>query len=1031
MEFRFKIQDYQTDAVNAVVNVFEGQPYNNGLSYLRDIGTSTPLFKGKEDALKEEALGYCNNRILLDSSSILHNITTLQKNSNIPISESLSHELGVCSLDVEMETGTGKTYVYIKTMFELNKKYGWNKYIVVVPSIAIREGVKKSFEMTVDHFMEYYNKKARFFVYDSNNLNQIEAFSSSADLNVMIINMQAFNSSLKEGANNKNARKIYSERDEFGSRRPIDVIKANHPILILDEPQKMEGTKTQDALKNFNPLFCINYSATHRKKHNSVYVLDALDAFNKRLVKKIEVKGFEVKNIPGTDGYLFLHEIILSPDKPPMAKIEFEILQKNGVKRIVKKFGQGTNLYAESGRMSQYAKDYYISSIDAFTNSISFANGITLKAGDAIGDVSEDDIRRIQIRETISSHFDKEEKLFRKGIKTLSLFFIDEVAKYRKYDDAGNAVLGEYGKVFEEEYEAELHNRITLFSDDEYQKYLSEKCSQIHSVHNGYFSIDKNGHYIDSKESERGTNQSDDISAYDLILKNKERLLSLDEPTRFIFSHSALREGWDNPNIFQICTLKHSNNNVAQRQEVGRGLRICVDKDGNRMDKEVLGDSVFDINMLTVVASDSYASFVSSLQSEMLKDLAERPRKADENYFTGKYIQRENGETVCIDAAKAKSIYRYLIRNEYINMDDSVSTLFKEDEKNGTLAPLPPDIQDIKDVVVTLVKSVFDPSVLDEIFGDARTTKVKENPLTDNFKKKEFQELWKAITPKFTYEVEFDSDELIEKASKYINDNLNVRRFTYVVSSGQQKDDMTFESLASKDGFDTTQTEHKRVLNRNNTTTYDLLGRITRNTNLTRRTVAAILKKLNTPVFDMFKINPEDFIRNISALINDQKANMVVEHITYHEAKGVEPYSAVVFTAETTERSIVDAYIGKKSVQKYIFPDGLSEKSVERNFAEGLDKGAEVLVYAKLPRGFKIPTPLGGYAPDWAIVFNKDDDRHIFFIAETKGTLDIKQLKEVEQIKIECARELFRSIKSSNIHYKLVTDYDDLVSLVK
>ena len=664
MEFKFKIQDYQTEAVDAVVNVFEGQPYNNGLSYVKDLGTNNSF-------LEEDIIGYSNNLVALDSTNLFNNITNIQRNNNIPQSESLSKELGACSLDVEMETGTGKTYVYIKTMFELNKKYGWSKFIVVVPSIAIREGVKKTFEMTVTHFMEYYRKKARFFVYASDNLNKIESFSSSNDLSVMIINTQSFNSSLNEGAVNKYSRIIYTERDEFGSRRPIDVIKANRPILILDEPQKMVGAKTQQALKNFNPLFSINYSATHRKKHNAVYVLDALDAYNKRLVKKIEVKGFEIKNILGIDGYLFLHEIVLSKNNPPMAKIEFEKLQKNGVKRVVRNFRQGESIYAESGEMEQYKKDYFINSIDPLRNSISLGNGTTLCAGDAVGDVSEDDIRRIQIRETIASHFDKEEELFNKGIKTLSLFFIDEVAKYRQYDENGETSLGEYGKIFEDEYKAELDRRLTSFTDTPYQKYLREMCSDVHKVHNGYFSIDKKGHFINSKEKDSEEN----TSTFDLIMRNKERLLSFEEPTRFIFSHSALREGWDNPNIFQICTLKHSNNDIAQRQEVGRGLRICVDKDGNRMDKELLGAEVFSVNMLTVIASDSYASFVTNLQNEMKENMAERPRKATLDYFLGKTIRTEEGKRHVISAVEANQILYYLISNSYIDMDNAVTTM--------------------------------------------------------------------------------------------------------------------------------------------------------------------------------------------------------------------------------------------------------------------------------------------------------------------------------------------------------------------
>ena len=1015
MELKFKIQDYQTEAVQAVVDVFKGQPYNNGLTYKRDMG------KDVVSLFEEYSLGYGNNPVTLDSTDLLSNITSIQRSGNIPQSESLSKELGACSLDIEMETGTGKTYVYIKTMFELNKKYGWSKFIVVVPSIAIREGVIKTFEITEQHFHEYYGKKARPFPYNSKKLQDIEAFSSNIDINVMIINMQAFNSFDENNKRDKAARKIYDVRDDFGSRRPIDVIKANRPILILDEPQKMTGAKTQQALKNFNPLFSLNYSATHRKKHNTIYILDALDAYNRRLVKKIEVKGIEIKNIQGANGYLFLHEIILSKNNPPMAKIEFEQLQKTGVKRVVRNFQQGESIYAESGEMEQYKNDYFISSIDPFRNSIILGNGYTLYAGNAVGDVSENDIRRIQIRETIASHFEKEEDNFNKGIKTLSLFFIDEVAKYRQYDGNGEALLGEYGKIFEEEYQAELDSRLTLI-DDSYQKYLREMCSDVHKVHNGYFSIDKKGQFIDSKEKE----SENDISTFDLIMKDKERLLSFEEPTRFIFSHSALREGWDNPNIFQICTLKHSSNDVSQRQEVGRGLRICVDKDGNRMDKELLGSEVFKLNKLTVIASDSYASFVSNLQNEMKENMADRPRKADDDYFKGKTIVVDGKNTLITEQA-AKTIYKYLIKNDYLNDDDTVSDLFKDAEKQGSLAPLPEELKPMQEGIVKLIKSVFDPNVLNELFNNARDTKIAENPLNENFSKKEFQELWKAISPKYVYKVDFDSNELIRKAADYINDHLNVRELQYVIRKGVQKDRMTLDEVETKDSFTTTGSENRKIGRKFSSTTYDLIGRISKATNLTRRTIVAILKGLDLAIFDMFKLNPEDFIAQVSKFINYQKATMIVEHISYSEAEGVAPYDSSIFTAEKVDRDLIKAYEGKKSVQRYMFLDG----KVEEDFAKEMDiPDNEVYIYAKLPSGFQIPTPMGNYAPDWAIVFHQDKVKHIFFVAETKGSLDSEELRGIEDGKISCAKKLFSSIRTRDIHYEHVSKYQDLMDIV-
>ena len=723
MKFNFKIQQYQTDAVDAVVKVFNGQGFYDKISYIRDLGKTkskdmqmTLGFTDEEMQLYDPTndTGYKNELVELSDEQLLSNIQALQRQNNIKLSNSLVKDMGRCSLDIEMETGTGKTYVYIKTMFELNKKYGWSKFIVVVPSIAIREGVKKSFEITADHFMEYYGKKARFFVYSSSNLNQLDNFSSSSGINVMIINTQAFASSLNENKNVEGrkgdtaARVIYSKRDEFGSRRPIDVIKANRPIIILDEPQKMGGEVTQKALKNFNPLFSLNYSATHAKHHNLIYVLDALDAFNKKLVKKIEVKGFEVKNFRGTDSYLYLEQIVLSSKKPPMAKIELEIGYNKSINRESRILGVGEDLYYVSQEMEQY-KGYTISEIDPLRGTVTFTNGEVISTGDIVGDISEKDMRRIQIRETILSHFEKEEKLFDKGIKCLSLFFIDEVAKYRQYDENGDEVLGEYGKMFEQEYINVLNEYVTLL-DTPYQRYLKSTCSDVEEVHKGYFSIDKKGHAIDSKVK-RGSEFSDDISAYDLILKNKERLLSFDEPTRFIFSHSALREGWDNPNVFQICTLKHSDSNTAKRQEVGRGLRLCVNQNGNRMDVESCGETVHDINVLTVVASESYKTFVTDLQSDIKTVLYDRPTVATSEYFKGKYIKVDDVPTL-IDDETANAIEFYLIQNGYVDMKRKVTDKYRQEIKSGTVAELPDELKPMAEGIHTLIQSVYDDSIL-------------------------------------------------------------------------------------------------------------------------------------------------------------------------------------------------------------------------------------------------------------------------------------------------------------------------------
>ena len=1046
MKFNFKIQQYQTNAVDAVVKVFEGQGFHDKISYIRDKGkvkkeygidgeaitlgnqmtfqtSGTQIEYDDIDELSDT--GYKNELVELTDEQLLSNIQTLQRQNNIKLSNSLVKDMGRCSLDIEMETGTGKTYVYIKTMFELNKKYGWSKFIVVVPSIAIREGVKKSFEITSEHFMEHYGKKARFFVYNSSNLNQLDNFSSSSGINVMIINTQAFASSLKEDGRSKEARIIYSKRDEFGSRRPIDVIKANRPIIILDEPQKMGGDVTQKALKNFNPLFSLNYSATHAKHHNLVYVLDALDAFNKKLVKKIEVKGFEVKNFRGTDSYLYLEQIVLSPKKPPMAKIELEIGYNKSINREPRILGVGEDLYYVSQEMEQY-KGYTISEIDPLNGTVTFTNGEVIKGGDIVGDISEKDMRRIQIRETILSHFEKEEKLFNMGIKCLSLFFIDEVAKYRQYDENGEELLGEYGQMFEQEYISVLNEKITVL-DTPYQRYLKSMCSDVSAVHKGYFSIDKKGHAIDSK-LKRGSEFSDDISAYDLILKNKERLLSFEEPTRFIFSHSALREGWDNPNVFQICTLKHSDSNTAKRQEVGRGLRLCVNQNGNRMDLESCGETVHDVNTLTVVASESYKTFVTDLQSDIKTVLYDRPTTATSEYFKGKYVKINDVPTL-IDDEKANAIEFYLIQNGYVDMKRKVTDKYREEVKAGTVAALPEELKPMEEGIHTLIQSVYDDSVLKDMFTDGHETKVKDNPLNDNFAKKEFQALWKEINHKYAYTVEYKSDELIKKAIAHIDEKLFVSELQYTTTIGRQKSEMNEYEVERGASFTGEKTRTQTLKHAETSLIkYDLIGKIAEGTTLTRRTVSAILQGIREDKLYMFRNNPEEFIAKVIRLINEEKATMIVEHISYDTIEG--EYDSTIFTAEKNTQSFDKAFLAKKAIQDYVFTDGSAEKSIERKFAEDLDAAEEVCVYAKLPRTFQIPTPVGNYSPDWAIAFYEGKVKHIFFVAETKGTMESLNLRPIEQAKISCAKKLFNEMSTSNVKYHDVDSYQSLLNIM-
>ena len=1012
MKFNFKIQQYQTDAVENTVNVFAGQPSRDGFQYRRDIGKKAAGTLIYED----EYTGFRNNDIELTDQELFANVKKMQEICDIPLSGALSHDLGRVGLDIEMETGTGKTYVYIKTMFELNKRYGWSKFIVVVPSIAIREGVNKSFNMLEDHFMEHYGKKARYFIYNSSNLQQLDSFSSDAGINVMIINTQAFASSLKEGANNKESRIIYSERDDFGSRKPIDVLAANRPIIIMDEPQKMEGAATQTALKRFKPLFVLYYSATHKTSHNCIYALDALDAYKQKLVKKIQVKGFEVKNLKGTSSYLYLDNIILSKNKPPQAKIELEVQGSAAIRRESHKFDIYDDLAEHSG-LGEY-DGFSISEINPYNDSVTFTNGVTLHKGEVFGDSSEAAMQRVQIRETIASHFEKEKELFNKGIKTLSLFFIDEVAHYKGYDSAGEEVHGELWKIFEEEYTNYLNENLSIF-DDSYQDYL--RRFDATQVHRGYFSIDKKtGRSIDS-ETKRGSDISDDISAYDLILKNKERLLSFDEPTRFVFSHSALREGWDNPNVFQICTLRHANSAIAKRQEVGRGLRICVNQNGNRMDFESLGDEVQEVNKLTVIANESYKDFVDGLQKETKEALRERPTKADIKYFEGKVLNID-GQKHVIDPQEAMMITSYLIGFGYAEKDGKITQLYKDDLKNGTLQAMFPGLKPIEKEVHKMIQAIYDESVdLNNMIESGFATQTPDNKLNANFSKKEFQELWNEINHQYVYTVHYDSKELIEKARIAIDAYLFVTQLEYKMTVGDQTE---------VDEFGGEQTATRRLTNVSTSTVkYDLVGEVARRTTLTRKTVAAILRSISPKKLSMFRNNPEEFIKKVSQIIKDEKATMIVDHIKYDTTD--QTYESDIFTQEKHSQDINKAFQAKKSIQDYVFTDGSAEQSVERKFAQSLDESMEVCVYAKLPKTFKIPTPVGNYSPDWAIAFNKDAVKHIFFIAETKGSMNSMDLRPIEKAKIECAKSLFNNIETSNVRYYNVTDYETLLTVMK
>ncbi len=1013
MKFKFKIQSYQTEAVKNTTDIFIGQPMLDPTKYRRNLGRS-----GHATILDADDDGYRNTNVELTAAQLLRNLHAVQTRAGVPLSPTLCDNkgLGTANLDIEMETGTGKTYVYIKTMFELNRLYGWSKFIVVVPSVAIREGVKKSFDMLTDHFMEHYGKKARYFIYNSSNLNQLDQFSQDAGLNVMIINTQAFATSMKEGGRSKESRIIYTKRDEFASRRPIDVIAANRPIIIMDEPQRMEGEATQTALKRFNPLFVLNYSATHKTKHDTVYALDALDAYRERLVKRIKVVGFEMRNLQGTSGYMYLDNILLSPKHPPVARMEIEVKLASGeTRRVIKPFSVGDSLFTVSNDLAEY-QGYTISEIHPGTDSnpmdyVTFTNGITIQKGHIVGDATLLHMQRVQIRETIKAHLEKEFDLWRKGIKCLTLFFIDEVAKYRAYDSGGNPTKGVFQQIFEEEYDRAVSEENHIWKEDYYHDYLRK--FKPNEVHRGYFSIDNKGRMVDTK-LKRGSDSSEDASDYDLILRDKERLLSFNEPTRFIFSHSALREGWDNPNVFQICTLRHSNSATAKRQEVGRGLRICVDRNGVRQDKELLGEDVHKINVLTVIANESYANFSSALQKETREALRTRAVQASTNYFEGKTIMVDS-EPHVITNSEASRIIIYLEDNDYIDKKGNITPKYHQDRANDCLAPLDPKLGPMAEGVTLLINSIFDPSLLNEIVQPDHASKIEPQKPNSNFNKEEFQALWREINHQYVYTVNYDSKELIEKSVQHLNtDELQVRKLSYIrIEGSQDKDDV------AQFGDTKSRTQELKEIS-TSTVKYDLIGQIAKGANITRRTAAEILKGLSGPKLEQFRNNPEEFIRKVVQIIREQKATMIVNHIHYRMTEG--SYDSSIFTV-ASRAEFSKAYEAKKHITDYVISDSLGE----RHFAHDLDEAEEVVVYAKLPRSFQIPTPVGSYAPDWAIALKRDGVKHIFFVAETKGSLQSMQLNAIENAKIDCCTKLFNDMSTNKVKYHKVTCYQDLL----
>ena len=1022
MKLKFKHQQFQIDAAKAVTDVFQGQQNLSMLEFTHDIGRAVD---GTQEMF--DVVGFRNQPINIYSQQLLTNLREVQLAGQLKPSEEV--QMNDLRLTIEMETGTGKTYTYIKTMYELNKFYGWSKFIIVVPSIAIREGVSRSFEIMSEHFASEYGKRIQSFIYDSKQLTKIDQFASDSNMHVMIINTQAF------AARGEDARRIYMKLDAFRSRKPIDVIAATNPILIIDEPQSVLGVDkknaTREKLKEFKPLFTLLYSATHRAADivNMVYRLDAMDAYNKKLVKKISVKGIEQKGTTATNGYLYLESVVLSEGNPK-ARIGFDKKGASSVRPVTQLVGDGFDIYQQSGGLEEYRDGYRVESIDGYNGTIRLLNGTVLHEGEMIGKVNDIYVRRQQIRETILSHIQKERKLFSMGIKCLSLFFIDHVDNYRKPlpltpspkgegEACGNK--GIYAQMFEEEYSNIVGQLQLEFADDPaYVAYLKRFTAE--EVHDGYFSRDKKGKVVDSANKE-GDNE---VRGYQLIMKEKEKLLSFDTPVRFIFSHSALKEGWDNPNVFQICTLKDSDNQTKKRQEVGRGMRLCVNDKGERQDESVLHGGVFAVNELTVIASESYNSFAAKLQTEIAEAVGDRPVKVQLELFKDMVVTNACGEQKKMDADDAQDILFTLRMKGYVTKQGQLTQQYHDDKQQGTL-DFGEDYNEYQADIVKKLDSIFNPdSVKPE---DAR--KVREAKFdSQKFARKEFQDMWRKINSQTYYTVDFKTDDLIKRAVIALDNHLKVSRIAIQVVKGTMNEIKSKQQLLAGTAMvaqeAATESVHELI---GENVRYDLIGKLVEDTGLTRKAIVTILKKISPNTFNMFKANPEEFIIKAGNIINQCKAVAVVEHVAYHKLN--QEFDADIFSASTLKGKLgVNAMESMKSLYDIVVVDS---QGVEMDFAKDLELHNEVAVYTKLPGGFYINTPVGHYNPDWAIVFKEGADiKHVYFVAETKGYKDdeVVDYRKTEDVKIECAKRHFATISNATVTYDVVKDYNELLNIV-
>jgi len=952
-------QQFQLDAVNAVVDIFEGQPADKDFQFA--VQTKERMEGTGENYVYTGAANY----LFLDNETVLSNVQAIQERNDIEKSKTLEgyaiNENGQQSLcpnfSVEMETGTGKTYVYLRTIFELNKRYGYKKFIIVVPSVAIREGVVKNIQITSEHFKSLYdNPEFEYFEYDSKKKERLRNFAISNHIQVLIITIHAFNTE---------DNVINQEYDKMSGLRPIDFITATNPIVIVDEPQNMESEKAQKAITKLKPLCTLRYSATHRNPYNLLYRLDPVKAFELGLVKQINVAS-----VMGENSFNQAYVKLLSVDNKNgiKARIQIHKQTKDGIKPAVITVKKGDDLYEKSGNRENYRDRFTVAEIswESGNEFITFGNGTYLALEQEIGGIA-DDIFKEQIEHTVKRHLEKAKQLRPKGIKVLSLFFIDKVANYRSYDSNGKPVKGKYALAFEEAY-----NKLAALP--QFKDVLPYRAEE---VHNGYFAQDKQGHWEDISKGDRGENSEKARAAYELIMREKEKLLDMNEPLRFIFSHSALREGWDNPNVFQICTLNETTSVVKKRQEIGRGLRLPVDSNGDRVFDE-------NINKLLVIANESYHDFAAKLQKEYEEDCGFRFGVVPSHAFA-KLRLFDDGEDRQIGQEKSGIILEKLIENGVLDKDGKITPTFSPDKPIAL--DLPEELQTLQSDIVSIVsKYHIEKHIKPD--ADKRPLVLKKEVFLDD----DFKELWERIKHKTTYSVEYSTEELIRNAVNSIKKMPEIQPI--IISYREGKLDV------SEAGIDTQEVRVGSGKKYYSGNLPDILLYLQQKTELTRSTVVRILKESGR--IDEFKINPQLFMDQVAAILKLELHKLMIDGIKYE--KIADEWSMRLFE----ENEIVSYLNSRLEVNNSLYDAIVYDSGVEREFAAQLDKREDVKLFVKLPKWFKIDTPIGSYNPDWAIL--KVDGDVLYLVRETKDTKKFEELRIPEAEKIRCGRRHFETL---------------------